>query len=244
MIKINTSDANFLEIIEDFNKSLIEINSFFIDTMPLNQDYPATTVEHCIFSFDWVCNSFFGRVTNLANNYCEAINKEETLVAAILGRALLESISHFHHLFYRISNYLKLKKYGRVNYILAQYMLGGDHGFEGDEKKIDKIHVNDSLRSMDETYKFVSKIHYWLCEFAHPNALGSCLMFSRLNKQDQKVRFYQKPVLQDSLSPALEAAILLPVFCDDWKNSSEIRLQIKKEWKPSADICNLFEKDR
>ena len=242
MIKISTSDKNFLKVVEDFNKSLIEINSFFIDEMPLNQDSPTTTVEHCIFSFDWVCNSFFGRVTNLANNYCEAINKEETLVAAIIGRALLESISHFHYLLYEISNYLKLKKYGRVNYILARYMLGGDHGFEGDGKKLDKIHVNDSIRLMDKTYKFVSEIHNWLCEFSHPNALGSCLMFSRSNEQDQKVRFYQKPALQDSLFSALEVAILLPVFCDDWKNSSKIRLQIKKKWKPSVDVFDLFEK--
>jgi len=136
MIKINTSDKNFLEIIEDFNKSLIKINSFFIVAIPLNQDPPCTSIEHCIFSFDWVCNSFLGRVINVANNYCEAINKEETLVAAILGRALLESISHFHHLLHKISYYLKLKEYGRINFILAQYMLGGDHGFEGDEKKI------------------------------------------------------------------------------------------------------------
>jgi len=95
---------------------------------------------------------------------------------------------------------------------------------------------------MKKKYKFVMKIHNWLSEFTHPNALGSCLMFSKINKQNQKVHFYKKPALQDSLSPALEAAILFPVFCDDWENYSKIRLQIKKEWKASVDVCDLFEK--
>lgn len=243
MIKISSDNKKFSDIIEDFNKSLIEIYSFVIDEIPLNQDAPATTIEHCIFSFDWVCNGFLGRTINLANNYSEAVNKEETLVAAILGRSLLESISHFHHLLYKISNYLKIKDHARIYYILAQYMLGGDHGFEGDRKKLGKIHVNDSMESIDKTYKIVSEIHDWLCEFVHPNALGSCLMFSRPNKQNQKVHFYKKPIPHDSLSPALEGAIFLPVFCKDWKNSSEIRLQIKREWKPSVDVCDLFEKN-
>lgn len=243
MIEITVDNKNFSEVIEAFNKSLSEINSFFISELPLNQDAPATTVANCIFSFDWVCNAFLGRVTDLADNYCDALNKKEALVAATLCRALLESISHFHHLLCKIHNYLKIKEYGRIYYILAQYMLGGDHGFEGDKKKLGKVHVNSSMESIDKTYKVVSKTYEWLCEFVHPNALGASLMFSRLNRKDQKVSFYQKPIFEDSLSPALEGALYLPIFCDDWEKRAEIRLQLEKEWKPSVDVYDLFENE-
>ena len=42
MIKISSDNKKFSDIIEDFNKSLIEIYSFVIDEIPLNQDTPAT----------------------------------------------------------------------------------------------------------------------------------------------------------------------------------------------------------
>ena len=96
------------------------------------------------------------------------------------------------------------------------------------------------MESIDKTYEVVSKTYNWLCEFVHPNSLGAVLMFSHLNKQDQKVHFYQKPVFESSLSPAFEGAIYLPIFCEDWKESAEIKLQLQREWKPTIEVCDLF----
>lgn len=181
------------------------------------------------------------RPVNLAENYATLLNAKEALASALLSRALLETISHFHLLLEKIENLLKTRQFAQAYFLLARFILGGDHKFEGSHKKLQKVHVNDGLRAMDKTYKFASDTYNWLSEFCHPNSLGACLMFSRMSRAKQSLTFVTVPTAEENLSPALKGILYLQLFYEDWLRSREIHRNIENEWKFTEEIFEVFE---
>jgi hypothetical protein len=241
MIELKAEYTRFHEDIEAFNESLQFLKGQFVAQLPLNRDEAATTSANCAFIFDWVRRGYLSRTLNLAENYSTLLNNKEALASALLGRALLETIAQFHHLLREVERNLNSHKYAQVYFLLGRFMLGGDHKFASERKKLKKIHVNDGLRELDKTYNHTSDTYNWLSEFCHPNSLGVVLMFSRMNRQDQILRLLSVPFVDENSSPAFEASIYFPIFHEDWIRSNDVHGQIEREWKFTEEVFDIFE---
>jgi hypothetical protein len=228
----------FSDTIVDFNICLQQLRNEFVEQ--LNLDEAATTSANCAFNFDIVRRVYLSRVINLSENYAALLNRKEALASALIGRALLETIAHFHHLLNKLEANLRLKQYAQVYYILCRFILGGDHGYAG-KIKIKKIHVNESFESLDKYFEHSSDSYHWLSEFCHPNSHGTTLMFSRIDRKAQTIKFSTFSSAVANLSPALEAALYLPIFIENWKRSHSIARQIAIEWKFTEEVYDLFE---
>ncbi len=241
MIELNAEYNRFEVDITAFNESLQFLKGQFVAQLPLNLDEAGTTSANCAFVFDWVRRAYLSRAINLAENYATLLNNKEALASALLSRALLETIAQFHLLLRKVENNLGSHQHAQVYFLLGRFMLGGDHKFEGNQKKLKKIHVNDGLDAMDKTYKHTSDTYNWLSEFCHPNSLGACLMFSKMNRQDQLLTFLSVPQIDESLSPAFEGSIYFPIFQEDWIKSLDVRVRIEREWKFTEEAFDIFE---
>jgi hypothetical protein len=247
MITIQSEDKNQNEIVQSFNETLEFLQQEQVETIPLCYDAPGTTKVHCQSMFDWVCQGFLCRYLNLAKAFSTHVNQRDALPAAMLGRGLLETVAHFHNLLSKIQSHLNLKNWDHVYHYIASYALGGKHGFKPDnlpDQKLKALHINDSLETIDKTYKNVGRSHDWLCEFVHPNALGTTLGFSQVDKKNGSVLFHKNIPFERGSSPILEAAVWLPVFQDDWEKRLEIRKKIMSDWEPNVSVCDLFEGKR
>jgi hypothetical protein len=227
--------------IADFNEALVNLRSQYVQMLPLNTDDAGTTSANCAFIFEWVCRAYLSRAINLAENYAKLLNAKEALASALLSRALLETISNFHFLLEKVENLLNASQFALVYFVLSRFMLGGDHKFESSHKKLKKVHVSDGIRAMDKTYEFASDSYNWLSEFCHPNSLGTCFMFSRMDRIEKSLTFLNVPSAEENLSPALEGILYLQLFCDDWQRSSKVRKSIESEWKFTEEIYEIFE---
>jgi len=244
MITLTASTENIVEIINSFNESLSLLDKERTATIPLCIDPPATTTGHCLFMFDWVCQGYLNRYLNLAKAFAASINNEDALPAAMIGRGLLETIAQFHNLLNKIGAHQKEKNFDQVYHYIASYMLGGNHGFKP-EHKLKSLHINNALREIDKTFNNkVSESHKWLCEFVHPNSMGTTVGFSHVDRQNSIVIFHEKIPFERGSSLVMEAALWSPVFQSDWERVSELRALIASEWRPNEKVCDLFEGGR
>lgn len=240
MITLRPLNQNHTEIIESFNEALSFLNKQRAATIPICDDDPATTVQHCLFLFDWVCQSYLNRYLNLAKAFSKSVNDEDALPAAMIGRGLVETVAQFHYLLNKIEAHLKAKSWDQVYHYIASYALGGNHGFKP-EKKLKTLHVNNALEEIDKVFEKVGESYKWLCEFVHPNSLGTTVGFSQVDRPNSSVVFHEKIPFERGASPTMEAALWASIFQHDWERISKVRSQIASDWQPTEKVFELFE---
>lgn len=239
MIELKIDDKLFMKSAEVFNSALRFLKEQCVEELIMCEDAPGTTAEHLIGTLDVLCHCFLRRTINISEQYEDAINDKEVLLASLVGRALIETVAHFHNLLEEVLKNTENGSFDQLYHLIASYSLGGNHGFL-DGVQFKKLHISDSIRKTDKKYVNLQNEYNFLSEFVHPNSLGTTMAYSEYDAQNKKWTFLDKPSFEDSLSPATDAILALPPFVIEWKRLPEIREKIIKTWKPSQTIFDRF----
>lgn len=235
IIERNFEDSDS-KVVFAFNKALNFLKTQRIDQMPFCSDPPGTSREHYASIFCWLCNVYLRRALNLADQYARAVNESEVLIAALLGRALVETVAHFHALMNASEKYIESREFAKLYHLIASYLAYKKACT--DSIRLKPLHVLDSLREVDRTYGVIQKSYDWLSEFAHPNSAGTAQSFSEIDKEKGVVVFVDKRNI--SKSPLLEPAIIFLILEEDWVRVACIAKRIESEVEPTAKVCDLF----
>jgi hypothetical protein len=237
MINRTFSNPSFNELVVHYNNSMTFLKAQCVDDIELSKAEPGK-LEHFLCLFDWLHHIYLRRALNLADNYSILVTSKQDLAATVIGRALIETTAHFHFLLNELRRYINLSKCGDAYHLVSSYMLGGNHGFNEDNIKFKRLHINDSLRDIEKLFPGVKEQYDWLCEFVHPNSLGATA-FSVSSSETGKITFFDK-IETPSATPVLDAAIFLVIFEDDWKRVDKVRLLIKEKWVEPESVDKLF----
>jgi hypothetical protein len=132
----------------------------------------------------WTRGSLIWRTEELARTACEALERGDFTVAAILARSIDENAA----LIWQILEALQQ----RHKYTLDQFsqllmrMLSGS---KSDQESPKPLHILECLRHIDKKIPGFFAAYESLSEFAHPNWSGSSGLYSILDKETRIVHF-------------------------------------------------------
>lgn len=247
MYKIKVSkftEDHSKDTVRAFNSSLDFLSKQKVSSLPLCPDGPATTIRQCLFSFDWVCQALLWRCCNIAEQYAKLVNENQALGATIIGRALAETVAHFHNLLQELEDLLKKGKSEKAYHLISSYSLGGRNipeTTDGKRLKLKTLHINDALRRINTRYENFQDTYDFLCEFTHPNSHGTTMSFSRPDKEKRVVRFKNNIHASTIDVPQLYPAICFQIMQFDWEEMAHVRKLLSEKWKPSIAVCDLFD---
>jgi hypothetical protein len=237
-------EASFDDLIKDFKKNLMYLKEQSLQKLPLCMDDPGSTKKSCIFAFKWLCQSYLKRIINLAECHLDLVNKNDLLVATVIGRAIMETVANFYFIIREINKFIKHKDFAELFHLLSSYTLGG--GEAGIHKnvsnfKLKSIHIMLAIRATEKEFLGFKNSYEWLCEFVHPNGLGTVLSYSKIDKVNRVVKFNAQPEYPSPVSPFLECVEALKIFKINWKESKTIIKNIEKHWVLLTDLHKLYE---
>lgn len=236
--------SEFDEDVRLWNEALSAMKGYARAEIPLCWHHPATSREQFKFIFEWAVQGYLARLINIAEAYEDALNRRDVLAATILGKALVETVAHLRAMVRGIGKHLDKQEYPQAYYLAASFIgSGGKKNPVREGQTLKKLHILDSIRDDDSEYRQIFEgIYDWLNEFAHPNSLGTTVGFARPDKAKGVVKITQRlPMDKTALSTALEASIVLPMVVEELKIAEKIVERIMNEWKPSIEVCDLFE---
>ena len=164
------------------------------------------TLSKAPFQLLTVREALFWRTEELARNACDALDKEDFAVAALLTRAIAESAAMVWYLLEILeqrSNYSP----GELNDKLMR-MFGGSKQWSDAPQA---INVLTFVQRMNKTIPGFEAGYASLSEYAHPNYVGVAGLYSKIDRKNHTVYFgrsFRAELAGSQLAHALVGALL------------------------------------
>jgi len=114
------------------------------------------------------------RILALVDGSASAWNQRNGLAAAILARAVLESVAVWVKITKDLEGHISHGAFDSYDRLLAQIYFGARTEWspgstKGNKPALQPMHVNDGLKALEKEHPGVARIYDELCEVAHPN---------------------------------------------------------------------------
>lgn len=164
------------------------------------------TLSKAPFQLLTVREAIFWRTEELARNACDALDKEDFAVAALITRAVAESAAMVWYLLEILeqrSNYTP----SSLNDKLMRMFAGSKTWSDAPQA----INVMTFVERMDTTIEGFAAGYASLSEYAHPNWIGVSGLYSKIDRENYTVYFgrsFKSERAGNQLSHALVGALL------------------------------------
>jgi len=164
------------------------------------------TISKAPFQLLTIREALFWRTEELARNACDALDKEDFAVAALLARALAESAAMIWYLLEILEQRTKYSP-TELNEKLMRLFAGSKKWSDAPQA----INVTTFVERMDRTIPGYAAGYASLSEYAHPNWIGVSGLYSKIDRANFTVHFgrsFKAELAGSQLSHALVGALL------------------------------------
>src|ERR1700682_286638 len=123
------------------------------------------------------------RFAELCRDAFESRQKDRIVSAILLTRAAVETCAALGYLDRKVNGSLKLQTVGDLGDYLERLIMGGRNDLDGPEA----ISVLTFIDSSEKVVEGIREGYDHLCEYAHPNWVGTGMLFSNLNCEGRLV---------------------------------------------------------
>jgi len=125
------------------------------------------------------CAALVWRAEELARIACELYDREEVVSALTLTRSSMETAAALWFLKEKIQSVVDSKYMGEIDDVLKKLLAGS----RNDATVYDAYNVMKFVDNVDKRIAGFRKTYESMCEYAHPNWLGTSYLFSKPNKE-------------------------------------------------------------
>lgn len=127
------------------------------------------------------------RVVDFTRTTLDLVKKKRPTPAFVLIRCVFETTAVLFLLYQYLERVVKDKKVGDINDFLNRIVAGSRSEFTPkapDGNVIKSIHISKAIDKLSKEFnKYLAKEYGFICEFAHPNFLGTVGSYGKLDKE-------------------------------------------------------------
>jgi len=202
---------------------LEHIISRFEGSLPSRVDAAAMTWKSKVpFKMLSLKELLFHRITLLARTSLDLYVQGTWVPAYIVMRSTVETAALFFEFCNKVSLFLQDADEKKIDIFLMKCITGG----KDEKSKLPPIHVLDCIRSIDKEYDGFLRMYEVLCEYTHPNFLGTLASFGKVDHANIWLDLgaeIKKPPPPFGLAPFLMA---VTIFEDHYNSIAEKFIEV------------------
>jgi hypothetical protein len=182
-----------------------------------------------------VAGSIAWRAHDFALLASDLFERKRVVPGAVIARALMETTALFYMVHRKAAKSVTEKNLALLDDFLVRCMSGNRLG----DGELDAPNVLTAIQALDKEpgCDRYADFYACLCEFAHPNALGSFYAYSSFDNESRTVRFGHNRGLTNGGDIAFAVVFALEVLLEFQKRMSEMTPMVVRLAKESYTNC-------
>jgi hypothetical protein len=182
------SEAELLQEAEELYQKLFEALPTRVEckpgTAPKNERIP--------FKAHLARAALIYRAVDITGAALDLVKKKRPTPAFVLSRCVFETAAVLYLLCQRLQRVVETNKLGNIDDFLNRIAVGGRSEFQPeapDGSIIKSVRISNAIDKLSKEHKGLAREYGFMCEFAHPNFLGTLGSYGKLNKEQDFYSF-------------------------------------------------------
>jgi len=177
------TEAELLQRAEELYQKLFETLPTRVKCKPVT----APTNERMPFKAHVAKAGLIYRAVDITGAALDLLKQKRPTVAFILARCVFETTAVLFLLYERLQRVVESGKPADIDCFLNRLVFGGRSESTPkapDGSTVESVHISKAIERLDKEHKnFLAREYGFICEFAHPNFLGTVGSYGKLDKE-------------------------------------------------------------